>query len=97
MQALEFETYVDGEFIKVPNVERLKSKYVKVILLYHEEESESALQLPNIFYTPVTRTHYEPFDREVAEKFNRPLQFGEFVGEKFSTWEDFKMAEWRPI
>lgn len=39
----------------------------------------------------------ETLTREtVAEKFNRPLQFGEFIGEKFSTWEDFKIAEWRP-
>jgi hypothetical protein len=39
----------------------------------------------------------ESLTREtVAEKFNRPLQFGEFVGGKFSTWEDFKIAEWRP-
>jgi len=39
----------------------------------------------------------ETLTREtVAEEFNRPLQFGEFVGEKFSTWEDFKIAEWRP-
>ena len=37
----------------------------------------------------------ETLTREtVAEKFNRPLQFGEFVGERFSTWEDFKIAEW---
>lgn len=31
-----------------------------------------------------------------ANELNRPLQFGEFAGEKFSTWEDFKIAEWRP-
>jgi hypothetical protein len=31
-----------------------------------------------------------------ANEVNRPLQFGEFAGEIFSTWEDFKLAEWRP-
>jgi hypothetical protein len=64
MQAIEFETYINGEFIKVPNIERLKSRHVKVILLYYEEESDSELRLPKIFYAPVIRTHYEVFDRE---------------------------------
>jgi hypothetical protein len=31
-----------------------------------------------------------------AKEVNRPLQFGEFAGEIFSTGEDFKLAEWRP-
>jgi hypothetical protein len=31
-----------------------------------------------------------------ANEVNRPLQFGEFAGDNLSTWEDFKLAEWRP-
>jgi hypothetical protein len=63
MRAIEFETDINGEFIQIPHVERLKSKHVRVILLYHEEDNQKQ-QLPEIFYAPVTRSQYEPFNRE---------------------------------
>jgi len=64
MQAIEFETEVNGEFIKVPYFELLKDKHVRVVLLYHEEKNNQTSRLPKIFYAPVTRTQYEPFNRE---------------------------------
>jgi len=66
MQAIEFETKINEEFIKIPHFERLKNKHVKVIFLYQEniENSNQSRELPPIFYTPVIRTKYEDFNRE---------------------------------
>ena len=55
MQAIEFETDIDGEFITIPPVKRLTAKHVKVILLYHEEEGGQKPNLPQIFYTPIKK------------------------------------------
>lgn len=47
MYAIEFETDIDSEFIRIPEFERLKNKHVRVIVLSAESEeaTESANQL----------------------------------------------------
>jgi hypothetical protein len=64
MQAIEFETNIDGEFIKIPQIKQLHGKHVKVIVLYHEDKCDKKLRLPQIFYNPKIITQYEPFVRE---------------------------------
>jgi hypothetical protein len=64
MLAIEFETTIDGEFIRIPHLEQLNTKHVKVILLYREAEEPPKPKLPPIFYMPVRRNQYEPFNRE---------------------------------
>jgi hypothetical protein len=64
VQAIEFETNIEGDFIKIPQTKQLHGKHVKVIVLYHEEECGKKLKLPPIFYTPRMITRYEPFVRE---------------------------------
>jgi hypothetical protein len=51
--------------------------------------SKSRLQLIQCTCDSLTR-------EQDTNELDRPLQFGEFAGERFSTWEDFKIAEWRP-
>ena len=44
MYAIEFETDIKGEFIRLPEFEKLKHRHVKVIVLTDEEVVESAFE-----------------------------------------------------
>ena len=48
MYAIEFETDIKNEFIRIPEYERLKDKHVKVILLTEtqEEKIEKTIRYP---------------------------------------------------
>lgn len=64
MQAIEFETNVNDEFINIhQKMKSLKGKHVKIIVLYEEECSQKT-KLPQVFYTPKIKPQHEPFIRE---------------------------------
>ncbi|KYZ85956.1 hypothetical protein A3Q32_19260 [Alcanivorax sp. KX64203] len=44
MYAIEFETDIKGEFIRLPRFEQLKDRHVKVIILTKEVVEEGAAQ-----------------------------------------------------
>lgn len=39
MYAIEFETDIDGEYIRIPEFEKLKNKHVRVIVLAEENDA----------------------------------------------------------
>lgn len=70
MQAIEFETDIQGGFIKIPHAVQLNAQHVKVIVLYQESQPDASERsksttLPAIFYTPLIRASYEPFERDM--------------------------------
>lgn len=44
MYAIEFETDIKGEFIRLPQFEKLKDRHVKVIVLTEEEPEEAPFE-----------------------------------------------------
>ena len=44
MYAIEFETDVKGEFIRLPQFEKVKGRHVKVIVLAEDESQEAPFE-----------------------------------------------------
>ena len=70
MQAVEFETQIEGGIIKVPSKYLQKSKgSVKVILLYEEKNQEQSVeQNTSIFDQVHLKTQGFRFNREEANE-----------------------------
>ena len=71
MQALEFETDIKNEFIKIPSYNKRLNKHAKVIILFDEQvktetktpQKQKKRKFNHLFDDPINVDHYQNIKR----------------------------------